>query len=303
MTATPASNPTSEENYFGKFNRLVRKAGGNFGIDLASLFEDEDAEFAEGFEGFAPTFRMESQLKGRSPSTLTYKAPKTPSRTAVFELGPKPSEMIGAGDTTVNVNIPTAQEREKDPIKQKADRLLSSFIGDAGTGGAIGAMGVGRAQEYGYSNEDILAKARAENLKFGEQAARGLGIDTDLKGYTGAGSTAGALGMSAVERMRSQGLADEAIRSLAQQQGLKFGESAAQSLGVSPAQTYQPPAPAPAPIVSYASSSAQQSNPGAIGLAGIERAAAAQGISTQEAARRAVAQGTRLGEAAAALLR
>lgn len=309
MTATPASTSTSAENDFGKFGRLLRKAGGAFGFDLAGLFEDEDGEPTEGFEGFAPTFRMESQLKGRSPSTLTYKAPKTPSRTAVFELAPKPPALLGegAGGTTVNVNVPGQQEEEKEeePIQQKADRLLSSFIGEGGTGGAIGAMGVGRAQEYGLTNEQILEKARAENLKFGEQAARGLGIDTNVTSYTGAGSTAGALGMSAVERMRNQGLADEAIRSLAQQQGLKFGESAARSLGVGAAQTYQPPAaaPAPAPIVSYAASPSQGGTSGAIGLAGIQRAAAAQGISTQEAARRAVAQGTRLGEAAAALLR
>lgn len=306
MTATPASTSTSAENDFGKFGRLLRKAGGAFSFDLAGLFEDEDGQPAEGFEGFAPTFRMESQLKGRSPSTLTYKAPKTPSRTAVFELAPKPPALLGegAGGTTVNVNVPGQQEKEEEEtIQEKADRLLSSFIGEGSTGGAIGAMGVGRAQEYGLTNEQILEKARAENLKFGEQAARGLGIDTNVTSYTGAGSTAGALGMSAVERMRNQGLADEAIRSLAQQQGLKFGENAARSLGVGAAQTYQPPASAAAPIVSYAASPSQGGTSGAIGLAGIQRAAAAQGISTQEAARRAVAQGTRLGEAAAALLR
>ena len=305
MTATPTSTATAAENDFGKFGRLLRKAGGSFGLDLAGLFEDEEGQPTEGFDGFAPSFRVESQLKGRSPSTMTYKAPKTPSRTAVFELAPKPPSLIGEGGagTSVNVNLPgTKEEEEEEPIQQKADRLLSSFIGEDGTGGAIGAMGVGRAMEYGMSKEDILAKARTENLKFGEQAARGLGIDTGLTGYTGEGSTAGALGLSSVERMRNQGLADEAIKSLAQQQGLKFGEQAARALGVGAAQTYQPPAPTPAPIVSYASSSAQQSSPGAIGLAGIQRAAAAQGISTQEAARRAVAQGTRLGEAARGLL-
>ena len=45
---------------------------------------------------------------------------------------------------------------------------------------------------------------------------------------------------------------------------------------------------------------AQQS--GSIGLAGIERAAAAQGITPQEAARRAIREGTTLGAAAQALL-
>lgn len=301
MAATPTAT-TSAENDFGKIGRLLRKSGTAFGLDLAGLFEDEEGNAVEGFNGFAPSFRIESQLKGRSPSTMTYKAPKTPSRTAVFELAP--SAVIQAPGGTSEKPAPPVEEIEQG-IQQKADRLLSSFIGEDGKEGAIGAMGIGRAQGYGYTNEEILAKARAENLKFGEQAARGLGLNTDTSSYIKQGGTQGALGSAAVERMRGQGLSDQAIRSLAQQQGMKFGVNAANMLGVGAEQTYRPPAPAaaPAPIVSYASSSAQQSNPGAIGLAGIERAAAAQGISAQEAARRAVAQGTQLGAAAAALLR
>lgn len=310
MTATPASTSTSAENDFGKFGRLLRKAGGAFGIDLAGLFEDEDGQPTEGFEGFAPTFRMESQLKGRSPSTLTYKAPKTPSRTAVFELAPKPPSLIGEGAAAGGaMQQPQQQEKEK-TVQQKADRLLSSFIGEDGTGGAIGAMGIGRAQEYGYTNEQILSKARAEGLKFGEQAARGLGIDTNLASYTGSLATEGALGAAAVERMRNQGLSDEAIKSIAQQQGLKFGQGAAQSLGVGAAQTYQAPAPAPAPMPQLAGGGAgdagsyvgSQGTAGSVGAAALQRSAAAQGISVQQAAKQAQAQGYNLGAAARAYL-
>jgi hypothetical protein len=292
MTATPT------ENDFGKFGRQFRKAGLTFGLDLAGLFDDEEGQPTEGFEGFAPTFRVESQLKGRSPSTLTYKAPQTPSRTAVFELAPKPSALPGESAP----QAPQAQkEQVKEPVKEKANRLLSSFISEGYGPGAIGAMGVGKAQEYGYSNQDILGKARVEGLKFGEQAARGLGINTDLGSYRSGDATPGALGLTAVESMRSQGLADEAIKGLAQQQGLKFGPSAASSLGVSSNQVYQPPA-APSPsISSYASSSSGGGTEGYIGLAGLERAAAAQGISMQEAARRAVSEGTRLGSSAMSL--
>ena len=168
MTATPTSTATAAENDFGKFGRLLRKAGGAFGLDLAGLFEDEEGQPTEGFNGFAPSFRVESQLKGRSPSTMTYKAPKTPSRTAVFELAPKPPSLIGAG-TAVG---------EKEPIQQKADRLLSSFIGTGGKAGSIGAEGIGAAKEYGYTPEQILSKAKTEGLTFGEQAARSLGINT-----------------------------------------------------------------------------------------------------------------------------
>ena len=35
----------------------MRKAGNIFGLDLAALF-DEEGETTEGFEGFAPTFKM-----------------------------------------------------------------------------------------------------------------------------------------------------------------------------------------------------------------------------------------------------
>lgn len=302
MTATPTVGSTFEEKY-GDF---VRKAGSKFGFDLAGLFAD-DEEGTSSLDGFAPAFNMKTMYQGRSPSTLTYKAPKTPPRIAEFSLTP---EGAGATAGTVTSQVraapqaaqPSAMTPVLPKVKEKADRLLSSFIGDLGTGGSIGAMGVGKAMEYGYSPEEILGKARAENLTFGEQAARGLGISTDVTSYTGAGSTAGALGQAGVERMRASGLSDEAIKSLAQQQGLKFGEQAARNLGVSTARTYTPRTPAAPSIVSYASQSAQQSNPGAIGLAGIQRAAAQQGISTAEAARRAVAEGTRLGEEAQRLL-
>jgi len=302
MTATP----TAPSTFSQKYGDFVRKAGSKFGFDLASLFNDEeDTEGTSAFDGFAPSFRMQTMYKGRSPSTLTYKAPKTPARIAEFSLTP---EGTGATAGSVTATTPTETKEEEEPlVQEKADRLLSSFIGEGGRARAIGAMGVGRAQGYGYTNEDILAKAQAEGLKFGEQAARGLGLQTNLTSYTGLGGGTpieGAFGMSALTAARARGLSDEAIKSLAQQQGLKFGQQAASALGVGSSQTYQAPAPAPAApaIVSYASQTAQGQNPGAIGLAGIERAARDQNISAAEAARRAVAQGTRLGAKAQALL-
>lgn len=308
MTATPTASTTAE-NDFGKFGRLLRKgdfAGKVFGLDLAGLFEDEEGNAVEGFDGFAPSFRIESQLKGRSPSTMTYKAPKTPSRTAVFELAPKPPSAVSAGTSAAGTTLPTEELEKEKPVAEKANRLLSSFIGEGGTAGSIGAMGVGRALEYGYTPEEIIGKAKMENLTFGEQAARGLGINVDPSSYVGQAGTEGALGMAAVERMRGQGLSDQAIKSLAQQQGLKFGQSAASNLGVSSAQTYQPPAPAPAPMPQLAGGGAgdagsyvgSQGTAGSVGAAALQRSAAAQGISLQQAAKQAQAQGYNLGAAA-----
>lgn len=319
MTATP----TAADSDFAKFGRLLRKAGGAFGLDLAGLFEDEEGQPVEGFEGFAPTFRIESQLKGRSPSTLTYKAPKTPSRTAVFELAPKPPSLISGGAPTGGGTLPQAQQKqeEKEKVQEKADRLLSSFIGSGGKAGSIGAEGIGAAKEYGYTPEQILSKAKTEGLTFGEQAARSLGINTSLTGYTGTGSTPGAIGYEALSAARQAGLSDDAIQSLAKQQGLKFGEKAAQSLGLSTADVYQAPAPAPAPQA-WTGSAASNYNPsgslnqyvapsqpgggggtpGAMGAAAVSRAMAA-GLSASQIAQQAAAQGLTFGPAALAMLR
>jgi len=92
--ATTTSKPGS------KTYETFRKAGQLFGLDLAGLFDDEEGEGSGIPEGFAPAFKVTSQLKGRSPGTLSYKAPTTPARTAEFSLGPKPSDL-----GNVNVSI------------------------------------------------------------------------------------------------------------------------------------------------------------------------------------------------------
>ena len=176
MTSSSTTSSNEGKGVPEKFGRVMRKAGNIFGIDLAGLF-DEEGETTEGFEGFAPTFRMTSNLKGRSPSTSTYKAPYQPSRTAEFTLGPRPAGGASIGDINVNIadamrSVPTAPAKPA-PKKEEEilDRTLSSFIG-SGSGSAIGAQGIGRAQEYGYSDADIRAMAKQEGLKFGENASK-----------------------------------------------------------------------------------------------------------------------------------
>lgn len=281
------------------------------GLTLADFFKEDETEGGVGtFEGFLPGYKETATIKGRG-GALSYKAPKMPTRTQEFTLTP---EGLGSQSAvSVEINNLNQQQQEKaegEEVQQKADRLLSSFIGEKGVTGAIGAMGVSRAQEYGYTDEEILSKARAEGLKFGEQAARGLGIDTNLASYTGPLATEGALGAASVERMRNQGLSDESIRSLAQQQGLKFGQGAAESLGVGDAQTYKPPTAVPASMPQLAGGGAGdagsyvglQGTSGSVGAAALKRSAAAQGISLQQAAKQAQAQGYNLGAAARAFL-
>ena len=92
MTATPtASSTTAGASALPgstRFGRVVRRAGDMFGLDLASLFDDdaEGEEGTSGFEGFTPEFAIRSQRIGRSPSTLRYKAPLTQPGEAIFKL-------------------------------------------------------------------------------------------------------------------------------------------------------------------------------------------------------------------------
>jgi len=93
MTATPTSSTAAETTATAlpgssRFGR-IRRAGQAFGIDLASLFsDDEEGEegMASGFEGFVPEFAIRQQRSGGSPRTLRYKAPLTQPGEAVFKL-------------------------------------------------------------------------------------------------------------------------------------------------------------------------------------------------------------------------
>lgn len=304
MTATPTAAPT----FASKYGDFVRKAGSKFGFDLAGLFEDTE-EGSSPFDGFAPSFSMQTMQKGR-PGSLTYTTPKTQARISEFSLTPEGTGSTVGSATGGTPQVPAVETPEEEKVKEKADRLLSSFIGPSGSAGEIGAMGIGRAQEYGLSNEDILSKAKAEGLKFGEQAAKGLGIQTELGGYTGLDATQGALGLAGLQRAREAGLSDSAIQSLAKQQGLKFGQEAAKSLGLSQEAVYTPAPQAysGAPAANYQSGGSLSSfvgsggTAGAMGASAVGRAMAA-GKSASDIRREAAAQGVTFGPAALAMLR
>ena len=278
-----------------------------FGVNLLDLFkEDEEGTSYEfdGFEGLAPQFRTSNLEKGRG-GALGYKtSPGAPrfSRTSEFSLVP---ERRGGANVQIGITAEAPAETPEETT-EKADRLLSSFIGEMGDADkkVIGAMGVGRAQEYGYSNEDILSKARAEGMTFGPTAAKGLGLETDLTKYTGPQATEGALGSAAVERARAQGLSDEAIKSFATTQGLKFGQGAAQGLNI-PAPKAQ--AYTGAPSAAYKEPGSLQQFVGGLGTTGALGASAvgramAGGLSASDIRRQAAQQSYTFGPAALAIL-
>tara|TARA_R110002012_G_scaffold15354_2_gene61339 strand:- start:19606 stop:20820 length:1215 start_codon:yes stop_codon:yes gene_type:complete len=204
------------------------------------------------------------------------------------------------------------------PEEQFLERTLRSFIGsNPGEGDTIGARGIGEymgyyGDKYGGSSE-ILDKAVQEGIKFGPTAAMTLGINTDTKSASGGDSTEGAIGLAAVDRLRGRGLSDTAIKQFAQEQGIKYGPEALKSLGADASFAYKAPAatPTPTPAAPAPTQAAQDiantfqtpsynDGGGAIGAAGIERMAAARGISFAQARSQAQSAGMRIGAAAQA---
>jgi len=334
MTSSTDTSTTAAENQVdrGKFGRSLRKAGTLFGIDLAGLFDD-DGEIAEGFEGFTPAFRMTSSLKGRSPSTTTYRAPKTPSRTSEFTLTPT-TESGGVGELTIN--MPAAPQPQAPQLPQVQEEPKYNWTENL-KGGGFGTADYQAAKAKGFSDEAIREYITSNPGQFG---GSGLNIGEDVRQQLGLGDmyqsdlakiasgkadqvtatgsnwreltkARGGIGAAAVQAAMSAGYSGSDIENYAKAYGLTVGEEAAKLLpGLAQQRQAQTAPKAPA---NYQGSIEQIGKVGAaapysapsnsIGLAGIQRAAASLGISPQEAARRAVAQGTALGAQAAALLR
>ena len=317
MTALRYDKPTES---------ALRKAGMIFGLDLASLFDKEDDE-DEAYSDFAPGVEFEKTTKGKGGGLYMRPQPVTGETTRLKFL-PREAQIMTPGELSINLSAPSIQnltnqmmdqEEEEEMEEEILDRPLASFIGSGGSGGsAIGAQGIGRAQEYGYSDSDIRAMARQEGLKFGENAARSLGLNTELSSARGGNvdpNVQGALGAEALKRLRNRGLADEAIVSLAKQQGLKFGEAAGQQLGVGQGMMYQAPQAAASSggggsanlsqaareiKQTFGSSNPQYSGGGGIGEAGIQRMANERGISFAQARDQARSAGLTIGARAAA---
>lgn len=278
------------------------------------------------YSNLFPREVTETQIFGRGANTLGYQTGgKNPAVKTTYEylgtpLPPVEAGSGGGGGATATANATvnfTPQQKKED---QFLERTLRSFIGDqSGELDTIGARGIGEYMGY-YGdkfggNEEILAKARQEGIKFGPTAAKTLGINTDTSSYRGdQDSTEGAIGLEAVKRMRNQGLSDTAIKQFAQQQGIKYGPKALEALGADPSQAYQAPAAAaaaaPAPsqaareiAATYQTGpSVPQSSGGgqAIGEQGLMNMAAARGITFAQARDQARSAGMQIGARAAA---
>ena len=269
-------------------------AGSRLGLtreDLLSLlFEDEDKNSTDSldlYQGVSPAELNEPQgsilqsslsqepsqttatfkTKGRG-NVLGYRSGPSPTVEIsgpieeVIPLVPGPTGGLGGpeplpgarGIETSKVSTPTPAPTPEPVVQEKADRLLSSFIGEMGREmnpnlNAIGAMGVGRAMEYGYTPEQIKAKAQQEGLTFGEQAARGLGVSTPTRASAPSPASTiesigkresqepfkqmtGSIGKAGIERAAAQlGISPQEAARRAQSQGTTLGPAAMALLG------------------------------------------------------------------------
>lgn len=121
-----------------------------FGINLADLFGDEDKEgrTTQGFEGFAPLTKTTTFNKGRTPTTLTYKAPSQPASV---------TEVIGAAIGTPSApSAPEAPEEVKKPEVSLVDDYLVNFAKyDVGEQGLFGGQDVDYLRSQGVSDAEI----------------------------------------------------------------------------------------------------------------------------------------------------
>ena len=267
MTATP--NPTDR---FAGF----RKAGAKFGIDLAGLFDDDSEEGTSGFEGLSPSLKITSQLKGRSPSTATYKQPPAPARTAEFKLAPELTSAVTAPSQTQNQ---TQEKPEVAPEKQFYGYVGGANISEIGNKG-FGLKDLTAALDAGYSMDSIKSyvEGQRDNLyNIGPGAQQALGIQGYVSttpgvfDYSQYGES--GFGLKDVEALRSQGVGDETLRRLAANAS-KVGPGAAQQLGYTPSQQQ------------VTTSIAQSYDPGSAGGAGFGlkdvEALRAQGVSESQ---------------------
>lgn len=295
-------------------------AGENFEFTVPGIGEDGQEETQSVLADYFPELKLTFGAKGTRGGRLGRSSTQVTKEVKFGPGGAPAGTNVNVINTPVSTNTggTTVQNKPDESVKQeKAQRLLSSFIGPKGEQGIIGAEAVGAAKQYGYSGDQIKSMAQAESLKFGPTAAESLDLG-NLSSYTGPDSTPGALGMTAVENARKSGLSDQAIRELAQRQGLKFGEQAANALNVSTAERFQtmaPAAPAPAPQA-WSGSAASNYNPGGSlnqyvgsgGTAGAMGATAVQaamnaGLSAEQIRSQAAQQGITFGPAALAMLR
>lgn len=222
----------------GSEKRGSKLAGRRFGLDLRKLFEDEEGTSVfEGFEPMMGTTTKEFQ-KGRSPSSLTYKAAPQPAREVT--TGPVLAR-------TAVIETPTAPAPEPEPIPEpEVPKTLAEMSGqeifqnfsqyDQGEQGLFGGKDVDYLRQQGVADETIREVARLRSageqtpaavyarlggtLTSSQPASAGSAVNPQqyaadyLSGTTDVGAQ-GIFGGQDVDAMRAKGYTDEQIRATA----------------------------------------------------------------------------------------
>jgi len=245
-----------------------RKAGSKFGINLKGLFDD-DEDGSSSFGGLVPGLKTTSNLKGRSPTTATYKAPSQPARTTEFTLSAPSS-----------IGLP-GQQAPAQQAKEAPEKVYYGTVGGVGVED-IGLQGFGlkdlqAARDAGYSEQsikDYVESQRGNLYNIGEGAQKELGIqgyvNTNPGMFNYAASGGEGFGLKDLEALRARGVSDADARKLAAQAPM-IGSGAAAALNVAPSRSQQ------------AEVTARNYDPGSQGGAGFGmedfNALAAQGVS------------------------
>lgn len=226
MAETPTATPQT------KYGRGPRKAGIAFGIDLRSLFED-DENAKSGLEGFMPLTKTTSELKGRTPTTLTYRQPSQPARTVEEFASPMQVE-TQTPEVPKAIETPAAPKSLAEMSAQDIFKNYSQY--DQGEQGLFGGQDVDYLRGQGVGDETIREVARLSSATQQTPAAVYARLGGTLTSPEPAAPTAqvnpqeyatnfygssrdvgqqGLFGGQDVDAMRNQGYTDEQIRATA----------------------------------------------------------------------------------------
>lgn len=228
MAETPTALPQAKPG-------RPTKAGILFGIDLRDLFKDDESS-TTGLEGFVPMTKTTSSLKGRTPTTLTYKQPSQPARTVEEFASPMEAATQTQTQTTETkpVETPAAPKTLAEMSAQDIFKNYSQY--DQGEQGLFGGQDVDYLRQQGVGDETIREVARLSSATQQTPAAVYARLGGTLTSPEPAAPTAqvnpqeyatnfygssrdvgqqGLFGGQDVDAMRNQGYTDEQIRATA----------------------------------------------------------------------------------------
>jgi len=257
----------------------VQKAGERFGLtteDLEELFNMRENGEEGGDEFGLPLSQVKVTEKGRGGS-LGYKAPRTPTAFKTFGDvgGGGGASAVATGGSFGNINVGKPKEQAAPPLKQYFGTVGGVGVRDIGQQG-FGLKDYNAAIDAGYDPESIkswVQENKGNLYNIGPGAQEKLGITGYVSTAPGVFDYAqygqAGFGMEDVKALRAKGVAEEAIRRLAEQ-APRVGPEAASQLSYTPSSSQlqnavQAASPAPS---SGGSSSFANFDYGAAGQAG-----------------------------------